>query len=142
MFFFLDRIPQAYSHDLTSEVYQPDRELCVNIGDSATLHCCILGKNVGVVTWYKQPIGKQPQIIANVFKTTVEIFYNEFKNPRFQLVRSSNCSSMIISDITESDEAMYFCAIISPVTVFGNGTHLKMKGRIFITSIKPQFECE
>ncbi|KAF7706954.1 hypothetical protein HF521_018172 [Silurus meridionalis] len=35
---------------------------------------------------------------------------------------------MIISNIIQSDEAVYYCSIISPYSVFGNGTYLKIKG--------------
>ncbi|XP_034161939.2 uncharacterized protein LOC117597706 [Pangasianodon hypophthalmus] len=137
-------VQQACSQSLMPEIYQPDKVLCVDIGDSAILQCCIFGKGVGVVTWYKQPNRKQPQIIANVFKTAVEIFYNEFQNPRFQLERSSNCSSMTISKIMLSDEAVYYCAIVSPYTVFGNGTYLKIKGEIvtFASETSKPRQCD
>lgn len=116
-------------------VYQSDKLLCVNIGDSATLRCCISETVVGVIFWYKQPNQKPPRIISKVLQTSEEIFYNEFQNLRFQVERSANCSSMTISNIIHTDEAVYYCAIISPYTVFGDGTYVKIKGRIYLNSL-------
>ncbi|XP_026995039.2 uncharacterized protein LOC113638202 [Tachysurus fulvidraco] len=110
------------------EVYQPDRVLCVNVGDSATLHCCVSGEDVGAVIWFKQPNRKHPQIVSRWFKTAEITFFNEFQNLRFQVQISSNCSNMTISNIIQSDEAMYYCAIIKPFSTFGRGTYLKIKG--------------
>ncbi|KAI5104805.1 putative immune-type receptor 14b isoform X1 [Silurus meridionalis] len=111
------------------EVHQADTELFVDIGDSATLQCCVYGTDIGVVIWYKQPNRKQPRIMCRTYKTDKETFFHEFQNPRFQAERSSNCSNMIISNIIQSDEAVYYCSIVSPYSVFGNGTYLKIKGK-------------
>ncbi|KAF7706959.1 hypothetical protein HF521_018177 [Silurus meridionalis] len=58
-----------------SPVYQPDKELSVDIGDSATLRCCISEKQYGMVTWFKQPTRKKPQTIVSLMKprTTVQL---------------------------------------------------------------------
>ncbi|KAG7328853.1 hypothetical protein KOW79_007027 [Hemibagrus wyckioides] len=109
-------------------VYQPDKELSVNIGDSATLQCCILEKEVGLMVWFKQPNRKKPQIIVTVFKSSGEAFHNGFQKSRFQIERSSDCFNMIILNIIQSDEAMYYCALTRPNIVFGDGTYLKIKG--------------
>ncbi|XP_058253213.1 uncharacterized protein LOC131357873 isoform X2 [Hemibagrus wyckioides] len=109
-------------------VHQPDKELSVNIGDSATLRCCYDPENVvGIIDLFKQPTKKSPQIIVRVFKSNRETFHNGFQKSRFHTERSSNCFSMTILNITQSDEAMYFCAITFPNTVFGDGTYLKIK---------------
>ncbi|XP_058252996.1 uncharacterized protein LOC131357748 isoform X2 [Hemibagrus wyckioides] len=109
-------------------VYQPDKELSVNIGDSATLQCCILEKEVGLMVWFKQPNRKKPQIIVRVFKSSGEAFHNGFQKSRFQIERSSNCCNLTILNIIQSDEAMYYCALTRPNIVFGDGTYLKIKG--------------
>ncbi|XP_053487627.1 uncharacterized protein LOC128611838 [Ictalurus furcatus] len=111
-----------------SQVYQPDKELSVNIGDSATLQCCILEKEVRIITWFKQLNRKKPQTIVQLYKNGGEIFYNQFQKSHFQIERSSNCLSLIILNIAESDEAMYYCALTRSNTVFGDGTYLKIKG--------------
>ncbi|XP_060740853.1 uncharacterized protein LOC132855702 [Tachysurus vachellii] len=110
-------------------VYQPDKELSVNIGDSATLQCCYDSQNVvGIIDLFKQPNNKKPQIVVTVYKTAGEAFHTGFKKSRFQLERSSNCSNIIILNTTQSDEAMYYCAVKTSITVFGDGTYLQIKG--------------
>ncbi|XP_017329423.1 uncharacterized protein LOC108268766 [Ictalurus punctatus] len=111
-----------------SPVYQPDKELSVDIGDSATLRCCISEKEVGIIAWFKQTNREKPQIIVTVYKSGGEAFYNESQKSHFQIERSSNCFNMIILNITQSDEAMYYCALTSPNLVFADGTYLKIKG--------------
>ncbi|XP_053486198.1 uncharacterized protein LOC128611017 [Ictalurus furcatus] len=111
-----------------SPVYQPDKELSVNIGDSATLQCCISEKEVGIITWFKQPNRKKPQSIVTVYKSGGETFYNESQKSHFQIKRSSNCFNMIILNIIQSDEAMYYCALTRRNLVFADGTYLKIKG--------------
>ncbi|XP_047013319.2 uncharacterized protein LOC108268757 isoform X2 [Ictalurus punctatus] len=110
-----------------SPVYQPDKELNVNIADSATLRCCILEKNFGVIAWFKQTKRTKPQTIVSFFKTAGETFFNGFQKSHFQIERSSNCFNMIILNTTQSDEAMYYCALTCPNLVFGDGTYLKIK---------------
>ncbi|XP_060740851.1 uncharacterized protein LOC132855700 [Tachysurus vachellii] len=110
-------------------VYQPDKELSVNIGDSATLQCCYDSQNVvGIIDLFKQPNNKKPQIVVTVYKTAGEAFHTGFKKSRFQLERSSNCSNIIILNTIQSDEAMYYCAVKTSNIVFGDGTYLQIKG--------------
>ncbi|XP_053487913.1 uncharacterized protein LOC128612035 [Ictalurus furcatus] len=111
-----------------SPVYQPDKELSVNTGDSATLRCCISEKEVGMIAWVKQPNRKKPQIIVRVYKSGGETFFNGFQDSHFQIERSSNCRNLTILNIIQSDEAMYYCALTRPNLVFGDGTYLKIKG--------------
>ncbi|XP_058253216.1 uncharacterized protein LOC131357876 [Hemibagrus wyckioides] len=113
-----------------SSVYQPDKELSVNIGDSATLQCCYDPENlVGIIDLFKQPNRKKPHIIVTVYKNARETFYNDFHKSRFQIERSSNCFNMTIFNITQSDEAMYYCAVTTSSTVFGDGTNIKIKAK-------------
>ncbi|XP_060783127.1 uncharacterized protein LOC132890334 [Neoarius graeffei] len=111
-----------------SGVYQPDKELSVDIGDSATLQCCISEKVFGMIAWFKQPNRKKPQIIVRVYKSAGERFSNESQKSRFQIERSSNCFNLIILNIIQSDEAMYYCALTDSSLVFADGTYLKIKG--------------
>ncbi|XP_058253916.1 uncharacterized protein LOC131358282 [Hemibagrus wyckioides] len=111
-----------------SPVYQPDKELIVDIGDSATLRCCASGTQIGIIDWFKQPNRKKPQAIVTVYRTFGETFYTGFQKSRFQIKRSSDCVNIIILDITQSDEAMYYCTPTRPYLGFGDGTYLKMKG--------------
>ncbi|XP_053091571.1 uncharacterized protein LOC128318620 [Pangasianodon hypophthalmus] len=111
-----------------SPVYQPDKELSVDIGDSATLQCCVSEKEIGIISWFKQLNRKQPQIIVTVYKSGQETFYSGFQKFRFKIERSSNCCNMTISNTIESDEAMYYCALTRLSLVFADGTYLKIKG--------------
>ncbi|XP_060783130.1 uncharacterized protein LOC132890337 [Neoarius graeffei] len=111
-----------------SGVYQPDKELSVDIGDSATLQCCISENVVGVIDWFKQPNRKKPQIIVKLFKDVGETFSIEFQNPGFQTEKHLNCFNLTILNIIQSDEAMYYCALTIPSLVFADGTYLKIKG--------------
>ncbi|XP_060782812.1 uncharacterized protein LOC132890032 [Neoarius graeffei] len=111
-----------------SGVYQPDKELSVDIGDSATLQCCISENEIGIIAWFKQPNRQKPQLIVTVYKTAGETFYKESQKSRFQIERSSNCLNMKILKMTQSDEAMYYCALTDPDPVFADGTYLKIKG--------------
>ncbi|KAG7328841.1 hypothetical protein KOW79_007015 [Hemibagrus wyckioides] len=115
------------------KVYQPDKELSVNIGDSATLQCCNFGIKDREVIWFKQQYGKQPHIMVRFFKTDGEKFYNEFQNSRFQMKQFGNCFNLTISNTTLSDEATYYCALVST-----DGTLLKIKGeRVNTETPKP-----
>ncbi|KAG7328854.1 hypothetical protein KOW79_007028 [Hemibagrus wyckioides] len=127
------------AQSLTESVYQPDKELSVNIGDSATLRCCIAENAVGIITWFKQINREKPQLMVRVYKNGGEVFYTGFQKSRFQIERSSNCFSMTFLNIIQSDEAMYYCAVTVPNFVFGDGTYLKIKGEhVTITSETPK----
>ncbi|XP_058254038.1 uncharacterized protein LOC131358348 [Hemibagrus wyckioides] len=118
---------------MNPDVYQIEEKLNVNIGDSATLQCCVLGIENGEVIWFKQQYGKQPQVIVRFFKTNREKFYNEFQNSRFQMKQFGNCFNLTISNTTLSDEATYYCALVST-----DGTLLKIKGeRVNTETPKP-----
>ncbi|XP_053538156.1 uncharacterized protein LOC128628728 [Ictalurus punctatus] len=109
-------------------VYQPDKELSVNSGDSATLQCCVSVNEVVIIVWFKQPKRKKPDPIVRVYKSGLDAFYNESQKSHFQIERSSNCINLIILNTAQSDEAMYYCALTFPNTVFADGTYLKIKG--------------
>ncbi|XP_053091552.1 uncharacterized protein LOC113547199 [Pangasianodon hypophthalmus] len=111
-----------------STVYQPDEELIVDIGNSATLRCCVFIKGFKMIALFKQLNRKKPQIIVKIFKTDGETFHNGFQKSRFQIGRSSNCFYVTILNTTQSDEAMYYCALTEVNIVFGDGTYLKIKG--------------
>lgn len=121
----------ATAQSLTeAAVHQPDKELIVDIGNSATLQCCILEQLFQMTYLFKQTIRKKPQLIVKFFKTGEATFYNGFQKSRFQLEISTNCFNMTIKNIIQSDEAMYYCALWkSHNTVFGDGTYLKINGR-------------
>ncbi|KAM9470022.1 uncharacterized protein Hap1MRO34_012113 isoform 2-T2 [Clarias gariepinus] len=112
---------------IESPVYQPDKELSVDIGDSATLRCCISESTIGIIDWFKQLKRKQPQIMVTIYKSAGETFHTGFQDSNFLIERFSNCFNMIILKTNQSDEAMYYCALTRPNLVFGDGTYLKIK---------------
>ncbi|KAF7706962.1 hypothetical protein HF521_018180, partial [Silurus meridionalis] len=101
------------------KVYQPDKELEVDIGSSANLHCCFYNHKSSLMNLFVQPNGKKPWIIVKFHKNNGESFYNGFQKTRFQIKRSSDCFSLTILNIIQSDEAVYYCALTSPNIVFG-----------------------
>ncbi|XP_047658112.1 uncharacterized protein LOC113646059 [Tachysurus fulvidraco] len=109
-------------------VYQPDKELSVNIGDFATLQCCISVNADEVITWFKQPKREKPQIVVTVYKSAGETFHTGFQESHFRIERSLNCCNITILSVTQSDEAMYYCAVTIYKLVFGDGTYLQIKG--------------
>ncbi|XP_058253214.1 uncharacterized protein LOC131357874 [Hemibagrus wyckioides] len=110
-----------------SLVFHPDKELSVNIGDSATLRCCVSENEFGMTAWFKQKDRKPPQLMIKFYKTSEEMFYNGIEKSRIKMERSSNCFNMTILNIIQSDEAMYYCAVlIAHRPVFGDGTYLNI----------------
>ncbi|XP_047658117.1 uncharacterized protein LOC113646058 [Tachysurus fulvidraco] len=110
------------------QVHQPDKELSVNIGDSATLQCCISENVIGMITWFKQPKREKPQLIVTVYESSEKTIHTGFQESHFRIERSSNFCNISILNVTQSDEAMYYCALNFPTTVFADGTYLQIKG--------------
>ncbi|NP_001077339.1 novel immune-type receptor 14b precursor [Danio rerio] len=108
-----------------SRIEQPEKVMIVELGNSVTLRCISCNNNI---FWYKQVAGQQPRVISAFQKLSEPIFYNKYKNERFWGKRLSCSTNLTISDIIQSDEAVYYCASREFYTEFGNGTHLKIKG--------------
>ncbi|XP_047658098.1 uncharacterized protein LOC113645983 isoform X1 [Tachysurus fulvidraco] len=116
------------AHSVTKPpVNQFDKVLSLKIGMTAILKCCVLDKEVGLMSWFKQQNNKQPQMIVTFFKSGEKTYHNGFQNDRFKIERSTWCK-MIIHKVTQSDEALYYCAVTRPNLVFGDGTYLQIKG--------------
>lgn len=81
--------------------------------------------------WYKQVAGEQPQIIASFYKSSHNIFYNQFKDDkRFSVHTGKGFYHLHISSVRESDSAMYLCGRIGfTVTEFDHGIFLVLNGR-------------
>ncbi|KAM9470024.1 uncharacterized protein Hap1MRO34_012114 isoform 2-T2 [Clarias gariepinus] len=120
-----------------SLVYQPEKEISVNISDSATLQCCISKTDFGTIALLKLTKRTKPQVIVYFYTRAGETFYNESQKLRFKIERFSSCINMTILSIIKSDEGMYYCMINYPYTVFGDGTDLKIKGQS-VTSVLEQ----
>lgn len=81
--------------------------------------------------WYKQVAGEQPQIIASFYKSSHNIFYNQFKDDkRFSVHTGEGVYHLHIASVRESDSAMYFCGQTGfPVPKFDQGIFLVLNGR-------------
>ncbi|XP_027007877.1 uncharacterized protein LOC113646067 [Tachysurus fulvidraco] len=105
------------------EVYHPDKDISVNLCDSALLRCCVFDNKGGEIFWFKQENKKTPVFIAGPFNTVGETFYSEFQNSRIRIKKNEEkCFVMTILNTEMSDEATYYCAIM-----FSSGTYLKIK---------------
>ncbi|XP_056225825.1 uncharacterized protein LOC130164862 [Seriola aureovittata] len=101
--------------------------LYANLGDNVTLLCFSSERNL---CWYKQVAGEQPQIISSFYKHSFSnIFYNQFKDDkRFSVHTGAGFYHLDISNVQDSDSAMYYCGQTSvTVTEFSNGTFLAVK---------------
>ncbi|XP_029295201.1 uncharacterized protein LOC115013231 [Cottoperca gobio] len=99
------------SHDWISG---SELEVTVRAGDNITLYCdCKLSSGVYVV-WYRNcSHDNQPILVLKRTSwpktTTIENFLNPL--PRFHFVRnySSDSYDLLISNITDSDDGLYYC---------------------------------
>uniref|UniRef100_A0A3Q1EAK7 Ig-like domain-containing protein n=1 Tax=Acanthochromis polyacanthus TaxID=80966 RepID=A0A3Q1EAK7_9TELE len=79
--------------------------------------------------WYKQVAGEQPQIISSFYKHSISSFHNQFQgNQRFSVQTGQGFYHLKISDIQDSDAAMYYCGQNNMIgTEFDDGTLLVLK---------------
>ncbi|XP_046704949.1 uncharacterized protein LOC124385742 isoform X3 [Silurus meridionalis] len=118
-------------------VYQPHKVILVDIGDSATLQCCIFKQQTGIVAWFKQTNSKKTKIIVKFFKNDGEILDTRTGSQvsRIQIESSSNCFNMTILHTIQSDKATYYCVLLTTTKpVFSNRTYLKIKGEKVTTA--------
>uniref|UniRef100_A0A3B4V8Y0 Ig-like domain-containing protein n=1 Tax=Seriola dumerili TaxID=41447 RepID=A0A3B4V8Y0_SERDU len=104
--------------------------LYANLGDNVILPC-FYSSSAKNLCWYKQVAGEQPQIISSFYKHSFyNIFYNQFKDDkRFSVHTGAGFYHLNISNVQDSDSAMYYCGQTSiTVTEFSNGTFLVVKG--------------
>ncbi|XP_057205922.1 signal-regulatory protein beta-2-like [Triplophysa rosa] len=111
-------------------VSQPDPVMSVSVGDNVTLHCFILKNTNDPIVWYKQTSRQQLYIIAMTQKyMNIPDFYNEFKfQKRFSVEKATGQCHLKITNVTASDEGMYYCGWKKFEIDFAEGTYLKLKG--------------
>ncbi|XP_070849920.1 T cell receptor alpha chain MC.7.G5-like [Chaetodon trifascialis] len=106
--------------------------LYANTGDNVTLPCFYASDSAKYLCWYKQVAGEQPQIISSFYRHSPDTnkFHNQFKGDRrFSVHPGRGFYHLNISDVHNSDSAMYYCGQISiTVTDFDNGMFLVVKG--------------
>ncbi|XP_037615496.1 uncharacterized protein LOC119482147 [Sebastes umbrosus] len=104
--------------------------LYVNPGQNVILPC-FYASDAKYLCWYKQVAGEHPQIITSFYKHSrdTSIFHNQFKdNKRFSVHTGLGFYHLNISNVQDSDSAMYYCGHTSiTVSEFDNGTFLVLK---------------
>lgn len=105
--------------------------LHANLGESVTLQCFYMS-SANHLSWYKQAAGEHPQIISSYYKSLPgsNKFHNQFQDdPRFSVDPGEGFYHLNISNVKQSDSAMYYCGRTSAaVTEFNNCTFLFLRG--------------
>ncbi|KAI7801787.1 putative immune-type receptor 14a precursor, partial [Triplophysa rosa] len=102
--------------------YQENKVIAVELGDTVSLQCSV---KHDTILWFKQIAGHQPRIISVFQKKGETNIYNEFQDGRFQ--RSH--FNLTISNIIQSDAAVYHCGSKAHYVTFGKGAHLIIIGQ-------------
>ncbi|XP_052010717.1 uncharacterized protein LOC127663228 [Xyrauchen texanus] len=111
-------------------LHQPDSVISAQPGDNVTLQCLFM-KNYSIydMFWYKQIKGQQPCAVVKEGAVTGPIFHKGYKNTRFKISKSMESFSLSIQNISQWDEAVYYCgAEIFFYVEFGNGAFLTLNG--------------
>ncbi|XP_031590860.2 uncharacterized protein LOC116316444 [Oreochromis aureus] len=109
---FLGVIAQRNNMHLSSSVHEEARFISAKSGDSVTLHCYYEQNVVSRFYWYKQTLGEKPKLISSFYKTESNFvqFHDPFNNSaRFRLDNEKGKNYLIISDLSVSDSATYYC---------------------------------
>uniref|UniRef100_A0A3P9MEW8 Ig-like domain-containing protein n=1 Tax=Oryzias latipes TaxID=8090 RepID=A0A3P9MEW8_ORYLA len=95
----------------SSSDHQESVFLSAHTGETVTLPCFYDGVYLQYILWYKHILGRKPKPISLFSKYSAElIYYNNYKNnQRFTLTTSDQSISLIISNLKQSDSAIYFC---------------------------------
>ncbi|XP_039896632.1 immunoglobulin kappa light chain-like isoform X2 [Simochromis diagramma] len=110
--FFLGVIAQKNNLHLSSSVHEEARFISAKSGDSVTLHCYYEQKVAAIFYWYKQTLGEKPKLISTFFESTNNFvhFHDPFNNTtHFRLDNGKGNNHLIISDLSVSDSATYYC---------------------------------
>ena len=101
------------------------------LGDTVTLHCAALNETTQMLTWYKQSLGYNPQIVASTIFTSRTI-YPSF-NSRFNVGEETNFN-LNITNVQKDDEANYFCHQGNHFKkIWTNGIFLTVNGNISVS---------
>ncbi|XP_064176372.1 uncharacterized protein LOC135247009 [Anguilla rostrata] len=112
-------------------VVQPDGLVTAQLGETVMLRCFFPVPAVPSFSWFKQPLGQKPQLLARIRSYESDpTFYNEFKNStRLSAKAAKGTSNLTVSRVEPSDSATYYCAVIVNREIsFGNGTTLMVTG--------------
>uniref|UniRef100_A0A3B3DRI7 Uncharacterized LOC112139542 n=1 Tax=Oryzias melastigma TaxID=30732 RepID=A0A3B3DRI7_ORYME len=138
--FFVGENGQKIHLKSSSSVQQKDDFLSVYVGGNVTLECSYEDQTTNQIYWYKQSLGKKPEIILSfVLQSTTVTFFEEFKkNPRFKLDLKKQSFHLNISDLHFSDTATYHCMrseFFSLVFLESFSVHVKNSSSYIQTSV-------
>ena len=101
------------------------------LGDTVTLHCEVLNEHQTFFYWYKQSLGRIPQVVAGIVFESKKI-YPPFES-RVEVGEGTDFN-LTISRINKEDEANYFCNQGTQYTsIWKNGTFLTVNGNISLS---------
>uniref|UniRef100_A0A3P8Q979 Ig-like domain-containing protein n=1 Tax=Astatotilapia calliptera TaxID=8154 RepID=A0A3P8Q979_ASTCA len=110
---FVFHFPTAQKNNLRlSSVHEEARFISAKSGDRVTLHCYYEHNVAAVFYWYKQTLGEKPKPISTLDKSEDNFvqFHGPFNNTtRFRLDNEKGKKNLIISDLSVSDSATYYC---------------------------------
>ncbi|XP_035266674.1 immunoglobulin superfamily member 3-like isoform X1 [Anguilla anguilla] len=118
-------------YGLLGNIIQPDALVRAQLGDTVTLPCLYSAKDVPGVSWFKQPLGQKPQLVAIIMNSVSDaIFLNEFKNgTRLSAKAAKGSFNLTVSRVEPLDSATYYCALTRYKEIsFGDGTTLMVTG--------------
>lgn len=126
------RLHCIFISDLTdcTVLHQPDSVITAKPGDNVNLRC-FFAKNYSIYSmfWYKQTKGQQPCGVVKVGTINNPVFYKKYENTRFSVSKLTERFSLSIKNISQWDEAIYFCGIEIFFDIeFGNGVFLTLNG--------------
>ncbi|XP_046705735.1 uncharacterized protein LOC124386128 [Silurus meridionalis] len=109
-------------------VHQPNPVIAASAGEEVTLQCFLLEEqNTDPIVWYKQAAGLEPSLVAVVQKLQDPIYNKELNSTRFRIEKENKSCNLRIINVEASDEAVYYCGMITFYTVFAKGTFLSVK---------------
>ncbi|XP_035266633.1 uncharacterized protein LOC118223771 isoform X1 [Anguilla anguilla] len=115
-------------------VVQPDGLVTAQLGETVMLRCFFPVRVTPNFSWFKQPLGKKPQLLARIWSYESETtFYNEFKNSkRFSAKAVKGSFNLTVSQVESSDSATYYCSTTGFNEIsFGGGTTLMVMDGLF-----------
>nr|XP_015801515.2 uncharacterized protein LOC107376768 [Nothobranchius furzeri] len=101
----------------------------VAVGENITLHCFCDSLLAMHVSWYRQTLGRKPEILSVIYKygDTSDTSHQLENNPRFSVQVKNRANHLLISDTHLSDSASYFCgSSYSNTMEFGDGVFLSV----------------
>uniref|UniRef100_A0A668RBV8 Ig-like domain-containing protein n=1 Tax=Oreochromis aureus TaxID=47969 RepID=A0A668RBV8_OREAU len=103
---------QKNNMHVSSSVHEEARFISAKSGDRVTLHCYYEQNPAARLYWYKQTLGEKPNLISTFYKSENNFvqFHGPFNNnARFRLDNEKGKNHLIISDLSISDSATYYC---------------------------------